>query len=218
MPSKAEAAKIADRYVELALAGRGSDAVRHVLDAVAEHGFAVAEVCDQVLRPAAVRIGQLWHAGDISVADEHHVSELTRRTLALLETLRHERSGARGPVVLACPEEELHDIGLRMLAEVLRADGWDVRTLGAKTPARDIADYAASAGARVVGLSCSSPLSVPSLWKALDELRTRLPDTPVVLGGTCVERYPTLVGASGADAGCVRVADAVEVFGDLVDE
>ena len=53
----------------------------------------------------------------------------------------------RGSAVLACAPGEHHDIGLLMLAVMLRADGWRVEFLGADTPVDAAVAFAERIGA-----------------------------------------------------------------------
>ena len=67
--------------------------------------------------------------------------------------LADARGGVRGVAVLACAPGERHDLGLLMLAVLLRADGWQVAYLGADTPLEDAIGLAAAVSARMLCLS-----------------------------------------------------------------
>jgi methanogenic corrinoid protein MtbC1 len=86
----------------------------------------------EVLAPALVDVGDLWATGEIDVAQEHLASATVRG--ALQKLLSDARAEIRGVAVLACAPGERHEIGLLMLAVLLRSDGWQVAYLGADTP------------------------------------------------------------------------------------
>ena len=67
---------------------------------------------------------------------------------ALQKLLADPRADVRGTAVLACAPGEQHEIGLLMLAVLLRADGWQVAYLGADTPSADAVALAERLGAR----------------------------------------------------------------------
>ena len=69
-------------------------------------------------------------------------------------TARRARADVRGIAVLACAPGEQHEIGLLMLAVLLRADGWQVAYLGADTP---VLDAVALAERSVRARSASAP-------------------------------------------------------------
>ena len=55
--------------------------------------------------------------------------------------------------MLACAPGERHDLGLLMLAILLRADGWQVAYLGADTPVADAIALADDPAASVLAFS-----------------------------------------------------------------
>ena len=67
---------------------------------------------------------------------------------AIHRLLADARADVRGIAVLACAPGEHHEIGLLMLAILLRADGWQVAYLGADTPMADAAALAERIAAR----------------------------------------------------------------------
>ena len=85
-----------------------------------------------MLAPALIEVGVRWEAGDVTVAQEHLATSTVRAAMQRL--LADARADVRGVAVLACAPGEQHEIGLLMLAVLLRADGWQVAYLGADTP------------------------------------------------------------------------------------
>jgi MerR family transcriptional regulator, light-induced transcriptional regulator len=209
--------RLAAAYVESALAGDKARALATVLDPLRTGDLGLDELHDDVLGPAAARIGDLWHAGTISVADEHLAIRVTEEALARARALAGAASPGRGGcVVLACPADEQHELGLRMLGDVLEADGWDVHLLGASTPARDLAAHVRRVEPAAVALSCVTPLAVPSLILAVELLRADDPGLPVVLGGWAVVHYPAVARAAGASAVFAGVGEARDALPRLV--
>lgn len=135
-----------------------------------------------IVAPALVEIGARWEAGAITVAQEHLASSAVRAALQRL--LADNRGAVRGTAVLACAPGERHEIGLLMLAVLLRADGWAVAYLGAETPVADAVALARGIGAGVVCFS-ATPASVDELRRDLD-------------GGAATGLH-VLVGGSGTD-------------------
>ena len=78
---------VAQRYLDHALAGRDSEAVRTVLGPLVTHRFDLTELYEGVLAPVAEQVGELWHRSEISVADEHFVTQLNQRVIAVAVTL-----------------------------------------------------------------------------------------------------------------------------------
>jgi methanogenic corrinoid protein MtbC1 len=143
------------------------------------------------LAPALVEVGSLWEQGQIGVAQEHLASGTVRSGLHKL--LSDARGGLRGTAVLACAPGEQHDIGLLMLAVLLRADGWQVAYLGVDTPCADAIALARELGARVLCFSAS-------LADTAGALSAQLADEgapgklPLIVGGAGAAKRQTLGG------------------------
>jgi DNA-binding transcriptional MerR regulator len=89
-----------------------------------------------VFLPILREIGDLWEAGQLSVAQEHFASNLMRRRL---DGFARGWDVGVGPLaVLACPPEEEHDIPLLIFGIALGNRGWRITYLGARTPVEDL--------------------------------------------------------------------------------
>ncbi|HVM17566.1 MAG TPA: cobalamin B12-binding domain-containing protein [Gaiellaceae bacterium] len=205
----ADPRRLAAAYVEHALAGDKPRALATVLEPLRDERIELTALYDEVLAPASAHVGDLWHSGEITVADEHFSTRLTQEAMARARALAEARAQERrGRVVLACPPDEHHELGLRMLEDVLEADGWEVHALGAGTPARDLVAYVAKVRPVAVALSCGTPIAIPGLLEAVELLRAGDPGVRIVLGGRAVERYPAIAGAAGATATFTTLAEA----------
>jgi MerR family transcriptional regulator, light-induced transcriptional regulator len=168
------------RYVDALVAGDLALAERLIEDA----GTDVRTLYLQVLQPALYEIGRRWQEAEISVAQEHLATATTQSLMARLAG----RLDSRGPrrdkrVLVACAEGELHSIGVRMVADFLEADGWEVLQLGASTPAPDLAQLVDLERPELVALSTTTAGSLPGVAEVLERLATVRPRPLVVVGG-----------------------------------
>lgn len=157
------------------------DAEPEQLGVLVDQAFALHGVdatLEQILTPLLETIGDRWERGEITVAQEHFVSETVRSRLGHL--LADAGGGVRGVAVLACAPGEQHELGLMMLAIALRRDGWKIVYLGANTPLTDAVDLARRESAQVLGISATTaPLTdVPEV----DGVR-------VIVGGRATGAY-----------------------------
>ncbi len=160
---------------------------RHIRQTLALPSLGQAFV--DVLTPALNEIGDRWQAGELSVAQEHLASATVRS--ALQKLLADARADVRGVAVLACAPGERHEIGLLMLAVLLRADGWQVAYLGADTPVREAVGLAAELDAAALCFSATATECVSAIAGEL--ARLQLPD-----------RLEVVVGGRATDTGDVR--------------
>jgi len=163
---------------------RDSDPV--TLSATLDQAFAVLpleQALTDVVTPALRWTGEAWHRGELSIAQEHAITAKVRAHLGRL--ISDGQGGVHGVAVLACAPGERHDIGLLMLAVMLRTDGWRVEFLGADTPVASAITFADDVGATMLCLSASRAESLESLRSALAAVSP--PDgLALVLGGPAV--------------------------------
>ena len=174
-----------------------------VLSATLDQTFAVLpleQALTEVIKPALQWTGEAWHNGELSIAQEHAFTAKVRAHLGKL--LSDGRGGVRGVAVLACAPGEQHDIGLLMLAVILRADGWRVELLGVDTPIDTAIAFADRVGATILCISAT-------LNESVDLLRLALaPDGPR-------PRAALVVGGAAIDPETARELGAAHVNGEL---
>ncbi len=133
-----------------------------------------------VLAPALCEVGDRWASGEVHIAQEHLVSSTV--SAALQKLLSDQRADIHGSAVLACAPGERHDIGLLMLAVMLRSDGWQVAYLGADTPYADAVTLADELGASAICFSANAPDTAKQLQASLAKSPPR-DSLSVVVGG-----------------------------------
>lgn len=148
-----------------------------------------------VLVPLLVRVGDAWHAGEASPAQEHLGSVTCRRVLTSLLHAAGHLDGAP-TLVVTTPSGERHELGALIAAVHAGLEGWRIVYLGPDLPAADIASAATSVGARAVALSLIN-LDADAARAELTELRRLLPPKVAVLvGGGGAPALPTTPGVS----------------------
>jgi MerR family transcriptional regulator, light-induced transcriptional regulator len=153
-----------------------------------EHGVA----------PLMRRIGDEWHGGRMSPAQEHLATAVVERVLSsVLSTLAEPSDG---PVlVVATPAGERHEVGALLAAAAAAAEGWRVVYLGPDLPADAIAEAAIDAGADAVGLSVVLVESPLRTIEELNEVRRLLPvSVPLLVGGAAASVVAGERGAADA--------------------
>jgi len=101
------------------------------------------EALQRFLFPLLERVGELWHEGVISVAQEHYVSNLIKQKVS--SAMNQLRVIEQGPViVVSCPESEMHDIGAQSVAYICAARGCRTSYLGHRMPIDGLKRYCAA--------------------------------------------------------------------------
>jgi len=162
-------------------------AVRTAVEAVSSGAIGVPELYRDVLVPLLHATGDAWRAGDTKVWEEHLASQAVRSIVELVYPAvlkaKAEVSPAGRSVLLACPPEEAHDLGLRLVADRFDMAGWTTYFLGGDTPFDEIVDAADTLGVDAVVLSSSTHFHLVALRRHVDRLRAELPGLDVWVGG-----------------------------------
>lgn len=150
------------------------------------------EVVMEVISPVLRRIGDGWHLGRVTTAQEHLASTYLR---GRLQELLNLMGGSLGPaVVVSTLPGEQHELGGLITALFLRRAGYQVFYLGPNTPLQDLRGFVRRVEARAAVLSAVQAVSLESLPQgALADLAP-----VVVVGGRAAEGTPGLVERLGA--------------------
>lgn len=109
------------------------------------------------------------------------------------------RLAPKGRVVVACPTEELHEIGARMVADFFTLCGFQATFIGANTPQQEVVDAVGDIKPDYLAISVSNYynlLAARKMIQQISEIRERLgPHFRVIAGGYAFEQSREDVGA-----------------------
>lgn len=188
-----------------------------LLSSFRERDVSLDQVLLDLLAPAARRLGERW------TADECDFTQVTiglcRIQSMLFEfnqppmLLQRAVQAPRRVLLSAMPGSD-HTLGVLMLAEFFRRDGWDVWNESCSSTA-DLESVLASDWFDLIGLSASQDRHLESLPQAILRLRksSRNPDVAVMVGGPLFISRPDLATLVGADLSANDARDAVELAG-----
>jgi MerR family transcriptional regulator, light-induced transcriptional regulator len=126
---------------------------REIVDRLSDGNVPVVDICQELVAPCLRNIGQAWHAGEVSIAEEHRATAITERLLGRLAN--HPRGRPRGTAVVTTPPGDFHSLPSTMAALALREDRWRVHHLGVNTPIDDLAKLSVDVGADLVVVSAT---------------------------------------------------------------
>lgn len=203
-------------FLERALAGDRQGAFSFV-ETLAGDGARLQDIYMQVFQPALYEVGRLWQENRITVAHEHLVTAMVQTAMSRLYERLFRPGAASGPRLLAaCAETERHEVGLRMIADLLELDGWDTHFLGAAVPVTSLGAVVGELEPDVVALSASLPSHLPQLADMVNSARAARSDVVIALGGRPFARDPGLAYALGADVTATDGADLVAALSEHI--
>ena len=153
--------------------------------------FDVQSCFERVIVPVMRKVGQAWHDGDASVAQEHFATNFVRSRLDMLS--RQVLPMWDAPVILlACLEGEHHELGLLMLAVMLRFHGFRTIYLGQDVPDESLIRCVEDSQPNVLALNAGTRDGVRHLEVVAAALKETAPMTAIVYGGGAFEADPSL--------------------------
>jgi MerR family transcriptional regulator, light-induced transcriptional regulator len=165
----------------------------------------------QVIQPAMYQIGNLWENGEISVAREHLASAIVTRVMASLYPKYIVIEQTKGQAVVTAAPNEFHEIGPRMVADLLEIDGWDIDYTGANTPSQDLLDLALEKTPFFIAISVGMPFNLDRTQELVKMIREKpqLKDTKIMVGGHSLKMSRQTKDVLGVDALGDSARDAV---------
>ncbi|MES2571631.1 MAG: cobalamin-dependent protein [Verrucomicrobiota bacterium] len=205
---------LAHQYLQALLCGERHVGSRLVLDAV-ERGVGVREIYLYVFQRTQYEIGRLWQTNTINVAQEHYCTAATQ--LIMSQLYPHIFSGTRsgGMFVGTCVQGDLHEIGMRMVADFFEMSGWNTCFLGANTPTPGVVQMVVDRTADVLGISATIAYHVRAVEDLVGKVRAEpaCAGVKILVGGYPFNRSPDLwrtVGADGSACDAGAVVDLAE--------
>jgi len=189
--------RLALRYLAAGLDGRTRAAEDLVLEAV-DSGLDPRAAYLEVLLPAQVEVGRLWHDGEIGIAEER---VLTGTTLT---------------AITAAVRGNTHDIAMRVVSDLLEADGWRTVFLGPDVPPEEVQRAAEYFDGRLVVLSAALTTQLGDLEETINALRGMPDNGPrIIVGGLALDGAPDLWRRLGADAYSASIDGLLDTAADL---
>ena len=203
-------AGLARRYLDLLLAGDRRRAAAAILEAV-EGGAAVRDVYMHVFQPCLREVGRLWQTNAITVAHEHYCTAATQLVMSQLYPRIFSTPRLGRAMVATCIEGDLHEVGVRMVADFFELEGWDAHYLGANVPVKSVVSTLAERAAGVLAISATLTPHIARVRGLIDGVRAARPDVYILVGGYPFNASPGLWREVGADGHAVDADAAVAV-------
>src|SRR4051812_38183299 len=127
-----------------------------------------------------------------------------------------ERNGRRA--VVPCVAGEAHEVGPRMVADLLELGGWDTIYLGGNVPGRGVVQAIAEHRAGLLAVSATMTLHLPAVIDLIAAVRAEpaCAGVRVMVGGRPFDAEPGVWRRVGADGHAADADEACLLAGRLV--
>jgi methanogenic corrinoid protein MtbC1 len=172
-----------------AVLNRDRASAQEVVLKMIEGGSSLVDVY-RVLGSSQVEVGLLWEKGTITVSDEHFSTETTLGCISMAaDRLRKFRRELMGFAFLSPAEGEFHEVGLRMLSELLRSEGWETELHVSGPLSSALKELAARRRVDLFCFSATMSSNVHSVVEAAQAIRREqaFESAKILVGGPAFE-------------------------------
>jgi methanogenic corrinoid protein MtbC1 len=155
--------------------------------------YPLERVLTEVISGVLVKIGEGWHRGAVTIAQEHFATNVVREVLTTIGQSFQARPGAP-TVMVGAPQGEMHDLGALMLSVLLRRSGYVVLFLGQNLPIDQLAEALAQARPQALILSATRQETARGLVEFATVIRQMPPPRPLLaFGGRAFTQHPEII-------------------------
>jgi len=169
-------------YLGALLAGKLSECKRLVQELI-DADIELRHLYSHLYQRSLYEVGERWETNQITVANEHLATSITEHLLGLSYPIVFGTERIGKSAVICCIANEFHQIGGKMVADILELNGWDGHFLGANTSIEDVLQTIQQEQPDLVGLSLSILSNLGSLKRAIEAIKADFPNTEMILGG-----------------------------------
>lgn len=173
---------ISGEFLQSLLAGK-----RHVSSQIignlAVAGLPVEDIYEKIIKKSLYNIGALWESGKISVASEHLASAIVESILNEMYSGIISKTKNNKTVIVASVENEAHQIGIKMVADIFEMHGWNALFLGANVPIKDLISFMENIKPDIIALSMSIYFHIPTLESTIKFITDINPSMKILVGG-----------------------------------
>jgi 5-methyltetrahydrofolate--homocysteine methyltransferase len=200
----------------------GQPGVSELIEKALAEGLDVADIINNGLTKGMEIVGNKFEAEEYFIPDMLASAEAVGAAMELLEPhLAKSGIEAKGKIIIATVQGDLHDIGKNIVTILLRGAGYTVKDLGNNIDAQTIVNAVREEQPQFLGLSAlltSTMMNMKDVMQALVDngLRDKV---KVIIGGAPVsEEFAQSIGADGYGADGFQAVAVVEALNTPVVE
>ena len=145
--------------------------------------YSIKDLYEKVFKDALYEVGRLWESNTITVATEHLATAIVEGILNELYENIDIPENRNKKIVLACVNNELHQVGIKMVADIFEMNGWESWFLGTGIPINELVQFIKQENPRVLAISMSIYFNYQNLIRMIDVLRKEFPNLKILIGG-----------------------------------
>lgn len=174
--------------------------------------ISIAELYENILGRSLIEIGHKVDTKDINIWHEHMYSSII---ISVIENcynsvIENALPSNKESVIVACPQDELHDIGARMVSDFFTVNGYDTTFIGCNTPTKDIVSAIVTLKPDYIALSVTDYYNLSTVKDVIKEIKNNS-SVKVIVGGSAFVNNSNFYKEIGADYYMSKFSDIVNL-------
>ncbi len=156
-----------------------------------EKEVSIEDIYLKIFQPVQYEVGRLWQTNQISVAEEHYATAVTQNVMSQLYPYIFSTEKHGKTFISCCVNDELHELGIRMVSDFYELRGWDTYFLGANTPVEGIIQMVNKKNASILGISATLTPHLQRVENLITKVRERTGRSlKIIVGGQAFSSVP----------------------------
>ncbi len=207
----------AREYLSLLINGKKREAQRLIEDLIRKN-HSIPTIYDKVFKVTQYEVGLLWQTNKITVGQEHYCTAATQMIMSSVfaSVLESKRKGVK---LVACSiSGDLHELGIRMIADLFELNGWDTYYIGSNMPDDKVITTLKEQNPDVLAISVTIPYHLSRAEELIKKIRNdhSLVKLKIIVGGYSFNIVPDLWKQFGADGFAINAHEAVLIANNLI--
>lgn len=200
-------------YLTFLLEGNSKAATELVIKCY-ENGVSIGVIYFDILEKALKEIGSLWESGKIDVWQEHFISEVTLDVMRAVKVREKMKKHIAHSVIGVTAGAEQHNIGLKMVLDMIEIEGWSTVYLGSNVPVGSLIKAIDTEKPNLVAISVTMEYHMESarfmIQAIKEEFKANSPK--IIIGGSAFKNNPEVWKSTGADKFSSNTDDILELM------
>lgn len=178
------------------------------------NGIDIEWIYFNILEVALKEVGVLWEVGEIDVWNEHYISESILDIMREVKSYEKINDDKESSVICLTAGSEQHNIGIKMIADLLEVSGIKVIYLGSNLPTLSIINAIKSENPKYIAISVTISSNIESAKNVIKAIRTSFKNKAplIIVGGMAFTNINDVCKETDADFYCKDLDEIKMLF------
>lgn len=209
---------LANKYIQLLLKREKSEAIKYITSLV--DNLSIKKIF-LIIQMVQYEVGWLWQINKVSVAMEHFITAINQYVIALLydkifapNSITEKRNIK---IIASCAPDENHELGIRMISELLEIEGYDTFFFGSNTPQKDLLQSISEIKPDIVAISVTLITHLEKAKTLINNIQNlKINKLKVIIGGYPFAMNPELYKSFNVDGTASSFQECINLIYKLI--